>query len=219
MNLTNYQYAVFDCDGVILDSNHLKTEAFVFTLENEPKELVNEFVEYHKHNGGVSRYVKFDYFYRQLKKISNAESYIEKALERFSQNVIYKMMSCEEIPGIREILSYLNQLQISCYVVSGGDEKELKKIFAQRDLTKYFNRIYGSPKSKFQIMDEVCASTRDGEKGIYFGDAELDLRIANSYELDFVFIRGCSEWKVGYEKYQNLNLISYENFKELMKCL
>ena len=68
-NLLNYKVAIFDCDGVILMSNQMKSKAFALTLKNEKKKLVNEFMSYHQQNGGISRYVKFDYFYKEIKKV------------------------------------------------------------------------------------------------------------------------------------------------------
>ena len=40
IDLSDYDYVVFDCDGVILDSNRLKTEAFVSALDDEPEKYV-----------------------------------------------------------------------------------------------------------------------------------------------------------------------------------
>jgi beta-phosphoglucomutase-like phosphatase (HAD superfamily) len=40
LNLSKYNQVVFDCDGVILDSNNIKSEAFAKSLIGEDKELV-----------------------------------------------------------------------------------------------------------------------------------------------------------------------------------
>ncbi len=73
IDLARYRTAVFDCDGVILDSNRLKSDAFRQSLHDEDPELVNAFISYHHAQGGVSRYVKFDYFYRELNPLPDAE--------------------------------------------------------------------------------------------------------------------------------------------------
>ena len=66
MNFKKYKTIIFDCDGVILNSNKLKTEAFKETLSNYKKELVDEFISYHESNGGISRYEKIRYFVEEL---------------------------------------------------------------------------------------------------------------------------------------------------------
>ena len=50
INLKNYDVFIFDCDGVILDSNSLKSEAFRISLSDEDTEKVDELVLYHKQN-------------------------------------------------------------------------------------------------------------------------------------------------------------------------
>ena len=60
--LTKYNSFVFDNDGVIMDSNAAKTDAFAKALEGEDQELIEEFLQYHKDFGGISRFEKFEYF-------------------------------------------------------------------------------------------------------------------------------------------------------------
>ena len=72
-NILNYDYLIFDCDGVILDSNRLKSQAFSDALPDESLEQVKTFVEYHKEHGGISRYEKFRYYFREMKKSPDVE--------------------------------------------------------------------------------------------------------------------------------------------------
>ena len=59
-----YDYLIFDCDGVILDSNRLKSKAFAYALPGEPIQLVQAFVDYHQKRGGISRYEKFSHYFK-----------------------------------------------------------------------------------------------------------------------------------------------------------
>ena len=56
LNLSSYKTIIFDCDGVILNSNKIKTEAFYNVTATYGIEAANELVSYHKLNGGISRY-------------------------------------------------------------------------------------------------------------------------------------------------------------------
>ena len=46
--LKNIKNFIFDCDGVILNSNEIKSNAFAQSLKDEPTDLVDAFIEYHK---------------------------------------------------------------------------------------------------------------------------------------------------------------------------
>ena len=59
LNLKKYNKVVFDCDGIILDSNDVKSKAFAKSLIGSGNQSISEFIDYHKKNGGVSRFVKF----------------------------------------------------------------------------------------------------------------------------------------------------------------
>ena len=52
INFEKYSFIIFDYDGVVLDSNKLKSEAFAEALKNEPPDLVLELVEFHNNNKG-----------------------------------------------------------------------------------------------------------------------------------------------------------------------
>ena len=67
MKITDYKSLIFDCDGVVLNSNKIKTEAFRKIFQPFGLDLANEMVRYHVNHGGISRYKKIDYFLENLK--------------------------------------------------------------------------------------------------------------------------------------------------------
>jgi len=58
--LNEYQTLVFDCDGVVLNSNKIKTQAFYEAAKHFGHESAQALVDYPVANGGISRYAKFD---------------------------------------------------------------------------------------------------------------------------------------------------------------
>ena len=62
-DVSQYATCVFDCDGVVLDSNQIKTQAFYNATQSYGHEFADQLVNYHLKNGGVSRYEKFEYFF------------------------------------------------------------------------------------------------------------------------------------------------------------
>jgi phosphoglycolate phosphatase-like HAD superfamily hydrolase len=211
MNALNaYKVAIFDCDGVILNSNKVKSEAFSLALPDEDPVLVKEFVAYHQQHGGISRYIKFEHFFKSIKKQSNYGLSLENALNRYAKLSKTGLLTCPEIAGVRVVLDYLNTLNIPCYVASGGDQREVREVFENRRLNGYFNGIFGSPLSKIEILEQLESDAKLTEPGIFFGDARSDMQAAMKYGLDFVYISGVSEWSEGIQcsKEQGFDVIN-----------
>lgn len=97
---------VFDCDGVILDSVPVKTRAFARLAEPYGEEARDRFVMYHTVHGGVSRYKKFEWFFREIldREITPAES--EEWGRRFAEYALDEVRRCELIPGIARVLEH-----------------------------------------------------------------------------------------------------------------
>ncbi|WP_260260064.1 HAD family hydrolase [Vibrio intestinalis] len=211
----SYSFAVFDCDGVILDSNKAKSEAFASALLGEDEKLINEFIDYHKSNGGISRYIKFEHFFKNIKNQKSYKSELEESLVRYAELSKQALLECEVIPGITRVLSELNHLDIPCYVVSGGDENELREVFNLRGLSAYFSGVFGSPLSKVDNLDILEKSGKLIGSGIFFGDARSDMEAAERYNLDFMFISGASEWHSALDYIEKKGLDFITNFTEL----
>lgn len=195
INLGLYDIYIFDCDGVILDSNKLKSEAFRGALEGEPKDKVSKLVDFHKANGGISRYEKFKYFYEVIYPSLDKEKKCRKAILNFGEIVSRELMNIDYIPGILDFLKSSKDLSKDLYVNSGGDEEELRILFKKRKIDKYFNGIYGSPDTKEKNLDKIINSYKEERRCLFFGDSKSDYLAAKKFSIDFVFVSGVSEWQ------------------------
>ena len=204
IDFANYEVFIFDCDGVILDSNKLKSKAFEHALFSEDKEHVEKLIQYHKDNGGISRYEKFEYFYSEICPSSQKKLRIKEALEIFAKKVSKEMLDVDLIPGILDFLKRLKSLNKKIFVNSGSDETELNEIFELRNLTHYFEQIFGSPLNKHQNIERISRTHNINDRAIFFGDSVSDYVASQKYGMEFVFISGSSEWnnpdpKIKYE--------------------
>lgn len=194
--LKDYTHVVLDCDGVILDSNALKSEAMGRALDGEPRERIDAFLAYHHEEGGVSRYVKFAHYFETMYPAPDAEARAGAAVARYAALVQAGMRACAEIPGARALLERLHAANVLCFVNSGGDQDELAAALAERGLARYFAGIFGSPATKTDNLARIEASAAGGP-GVYLGDARSDLSAAEAFGLDFVFVAQFSEWRDG----------------------
>ena len=216
-----YKTILLDCDGVVLDSNDIKTNAFKKTLENEPKKLVNKFIENHKENQGIDRYKKFEYFFLEIKKSDmNYEKKYFDYLKKYSSLCKTSLLNAKPVPGILNFLEYTKGLtNIKKFIVSGSDHDELNYIFNKKKLSNYFDGIYGSPKSKKNIIKNLIEENKISKPAVFFGDAKSDMMAALDYNIDFIYIYGFSNWLEG-KKICNLKkIITLKDFESVTEVI
>lgn len=190
--ISDYATLVFDCDGVVLDSNKVKTEAFRQAALPYGAEAAESLVAYHISNGGVSRYKKFQYFLDEIIQPGQKGPGLEALLAGYAAAVREGLMKCAIADGLHELRStYPDQRWL---IVSGGDQAELRDIFAARGLDIFFNGgIFGSPKTKDEILCREINSGNITSPALFLGDSTYDWRAANAKTLDFVFVSGWTE--------------------------
>jgi phosphoglycolate phosphatase-like HAD superfamily hydrolase len=184
--ISDYEVYIFDCDGVILDSNELKIEAMRNALEqcNCKKEEVNKCIDYFKNNFGKSRYHHIKIFINDFIERDEIELInISKALlENYSTSCKELYMKAEITPGF---LSFIDKLKGVKYIASGSAEEELRDVFSLRGLSKYFEGIFGSPTRKTEIVDKIYKN-HSTAKMVMFGDSISDFEASHSSNIDFV---------------------------------
>lgn len=194
MKLDHYQTLVFDCDGVILNSNKVKTQGFYNAALPYGEDAAQALVDYHVANGGVSRYKKFEMFLDNMVPPGMEGPSLDNLLSTYANEVREGLLTCEVVDGLstlREKTAHANWL-----IVSGGDQIELREIFAQRGLSTLFDGgIFGSPDTKHEIFSREIECGTVKQPALFFGDSKYDLTAALTAQLDFVFLHAWSEIK------------------------
>ncbi len=87
--LAEYKTLVFDCDGVVLNSNQLKIQAYhdVAIKFGASQVQAQALVEHHVEFGGISRYPKFEYFLREIMKQVITAQAMQTLLDTFTSEV------------------------------------------------------------------------------------------------------------------------------------
>ena len=193
--LSEYSALVFDCDGVILDSNKVKTEAFREAALPYGKQAADALVTYHVAHGGISRYEKFRLFLEEIVPVHapdvDGPGY-EELISAYAAAVRHGLQTC----AVAERLSELREHTAGArwMVASGGDQQELRELFADRGLEQWYDAgIYGSPTPKMKIVGDAVARGIIGLSAVLLGDSTYDYEVAQAHGLDFVFISGWSE--------------------------
>lgn len=193
MNLAKYQTLVFDCDGVVLNSNKVKTEAFFKAALPYGEASAQQLVNYHVERGGISRYKKFEWFVQNVVPGQHGPN-LEQLLAAYATEVRHGLLTCDIAEGLadlREKTKHANWL-----IVSGGDQQELREVFAQRGIAELFNGgIFGSPDSKDTILARELSVGNIRPPALFLGDSRYDHVAASTAKLDFVFLYSWSEFE------------------------
>lgn len=189
-DLAEYETLVFDCDGVVFNSNKIKTAAFYTVTKDFGSHAAKSLVEYHLQNGGVSRYEKFIFFITKILKKKVDQVQLNSLLLNFAKAVRVGLMECEIAEGLdrlREETKHAKWL-----LVTGGDQAEVRDIFFARGLTYLFDGgIFGSPDPKDVILNREISRKNIIKPCIFLGDSKYDFQVSAREGLDFIFL---SKW-------------------------
>ena len=166
---------LWDFDGVLMDSMEIRDQGFEVVLSSHPKEDVDSLMKFHRANGGLSRYVKFRYFFEKIKKQEISDEQVQQYADSFSQVMLERMM--DERLLIADALDFVksNHQKYRMHVVSGSDQSELRQICENLGIKRYFKSIHGSPTPKTQLVQQVLqANSYKADETILIGDSIND---------------------------------------------
>jgi phosphoglycolate phosphatase-like HAD superfamily hydrolase len=216
INLDYYQTIIFDCDGVILNSNFQKIKAYrnaalEFGATNEE---ANQLVKHHTKLTGVSRNIKFKYFLSNILCQEVTEKKMSDLIQSLNNNVIKLLKHCEVAEGLKDLkVSYPKNKWI---VASGGAQDELRYLFSDKKIDHYFTEgIYGSPRSKHEIIEHELKD-KSWFPALFIGDSLYDIKTAKKYDIDFLFVSDWTDledWEVVCKEY---NVPSIKRLSELL---
>ena len=184
---------VFDCDGVLLDSNRLKIEIFAETLRAAGFSEVDAtaFGRHVAANFGTSRYKLFEQFLARADLVRRPDVTVAELAESYGARLYDQYVRCAATPGMNELLDALKARGIVMLVVSGSDQSELRRLMAERGLAAYFAAVYGSPTSKTQHLEAIAAEyglSQAPRDLVFVGDAEADLKAAEAVGARFIYM-------------------------------
>jgi len=187
--LTNNRLtAIFwDFDGVILASNAIRDRGFEEVLQGYPKAEVEKLLDFHRQNGGLSRYVKFRYFFEEVRNESISAEKVQDWADRFS--VIMRQSLTRPELLITQTMSYIKRhhKNLPMYIVSGSDQEELRYLCENLGIAPFFQRIHGSPTPKSNWVRTILKEENlPPQKCILVGDSINDYEAAFSNGIKFM---------------------------------
>ena len=188
MEPSNFKLILWDFDGVIIESNSVREQGFREVLKQYPTEQVEELIDFHNANGGWSRYVKFRYFFEEIRKEPITDEKVNELAGQFSSIMKDLLVNPELL--IAETVAFIEEMYNSgkeMHIVSGSDGNELRALCSALKIDQYFKSINGSPTPKNLLVEAVVELNQYPKENIVLiGDSINDYEAAIVNGISFI---------------------------------
>jgi phosphoglycolate phosphatase len=182
-NAQRLRSLIFDFDGVILDSNALKTQAFREIFGRFPAHA-DAMMAYHEQYVSQSRYAKFGHLAERLGRPDD-EAFVNELAREFAALLRDRLDVCPLVPGARALLDQA-AAHVQMYLASVTPEPELLRLLEVHDLHRYFKRIFGCPPwTKPAAVGAIVAELGGADGVALIGDSAGDQRAAAAHGVEF----------------------------------
>ena len=197
---------IFDFDGVIVNSHRIKTLAFYNIFKKYGINTAKKAKKFHLENIGKSRYFKFKYILKNKFPKKRVKGEIENLDNNFDFFVEKKLKKLKPSKHLIKFLKH-NSNSTHKFISSGTPQKKIIKILKEKKLFKYFDKVYGSPSTK---VDHINQIKKNNKKCIFIGDSIEDYKAAKFTNIDFLLKINSENFY--FRKKQNLKTLSSFKF-------
>ncbi len=211
------KYILFDFDGVLAESVNIKTEAFRKMYLSFGDQFAQRVVDYHKANGGVSRYEKFKIFNGEWLGEEITPPKIEDLANIFSDLVVEGVVNADEVRGAKAFLD--SSSQYIKFIITGTPTIEIKPILKKRGMEQYFKEAFGSPEKKGHWVKHILKTENiTADQCVFVGDALADYNAAKENDITFI-LRETEEGADLFENYNGYKITDMTQLHEVLKSI
>ncbi len=188
MNFSDVRLWIFDCDGVLLDSNGMKTAAFADIVSDYPAACSEPFLAFQRTAFGMSRFRTLDTFFSNYLGRQPEVGEKDAMLERFGQYCRQNYPRQPVTDGTTALLKWLKAREVPAYVASGSEQEELRSALTGIGLAPYFRDILGSPGKKHDLVTDILKRepSARAKDTLFLGDAKADFEAADGNGITFI---------------------------------
>jgi beta-phosphoglucomutase-like phosphatase (HAD superfamily) len=184
---------MMDFDGVILESNRIKDDAFRHVFEGYPSQL-EEIMAYHRRITGVIRFDKFRHVAMHILKIPYDQNQEDQWAKAFSKFALAQMNVCPFVEGALDFLNYF-YLKVPLYLLSATAPADLEWTLNARGLTHFFKKTYATDQKKIITAEILKKEKVHPDQAVFIGDAMTDYDAAKACEVPFIGRRGIDSFE------------------------
>lgn len=177
----------WDFDGVLMNSNAVRDKGFELVLADYPKDQVKQLMDFHQANGGLSRYVKFRYFFEEVRGEKITDEEVQVWANKFSEIMLANLIDKSLLIKETNYFVKANYQNYQMHIVSGSDGNELRKICKGVGIDQYFKSIEGSPTPKVKLVADILEKENYNiTESVLIGDSINDYEAAVLNNIGFL---------------------------------
>lgn len=184
---------VFDFDGVLVDSNRIKREAYYRVFRGmDADEVIARRLDEHPR---AHRYDHIKTIVRHLiaggwlRECTDPDRYVDRRAAEYTRICETETAGCEEIKGASSVLPEL-AAAYPLYINSSTWEASLRRVVGRRGWRGLFRAVLGAPRSKVENLQSILSwQAADAEELVFVGDGDGDREAALASGCKFVGIR------------------------------
>ena len=178
---------VFDFDGTLVDSNHIKRDAFLGIAQYYPagREIMARIIEV---PGVGTRSRIFEKFVAELGIAPDARgTMVAEMVACYTDRCFSDISRADEIVGARAVLDCLVAEGLRLFISSATPVGPLKDLVEARGLGTLIEGVFGAPESKGEHVRRIQRATGlSSSEILYVGDSDADSRAAFAAKCRFV---------------------------------
>lgn len=179
-----YKAIILDFDGVILESNHIKDEAFRHVFSGYPHHL-DEIMQYHQDFLGIIRFKKFKHITESILHETYTPELERNLARRFSDYALGHLISCSYVKGAKEFLDFF-YTKYPLFLVSANPPQDLDYVLRSKSLDRYFKKVYATDEKAQAIEDILRNNQWKPQEVIFIGDSWLDYQSCQQAKVNFL---------------------------------
>ena len=184
--LVMFKGIIFDFDGVITESVHIKSAGFSEIYKPYGSSIIKKVIKHHEANGGMSRFEKIKYYHEIFLNTSLSDQETNYIADQFSKYVVDRIVRAQYVPNALEFIKQ-SYCKYELFISTGTPITEIKKILELKKIKKYFKSVYGSPASKSNHINMICTKNNfKSDELLFFGDSMTDLEAATKHGIKFI---------------------------------
>jgi phosphoglycolate phosphatase len=180
--------AVFDFDGTLVESNHIKVETYFEITSDIPgaKQFLEHLLESKPY---LNRYQVTREVAEQFYPRHDTGQISRRLAHQYTSTCNRLISTAPEVRGATSLLESLHRRNVSLFVSSATPDSLIFGLVQDRHWARFFKRCFGSPKSKEAHLQDIYETTNCcKDQMLMIGDSLVDYSAAQSFGCRFMGI-------------------------------